>query len=77
MNVCELIEACGVENVQVQFLDSCADSIDWSAKSGTKIKFGTEIGLHRDPTIGTEKLGMIVWLDRDAVKAATVKAVAS
>jgi hypothetical protein len=67
MKLSELILAIGDDKVQLQNLDNCADTLDWSAKKGTKITFGTEIALTPD---GTEKMGLVVWLDRSAVKAA-------
>lgn len=67
MKMSELILAVGDENVQMQNLDQCAITLNYSAKSGTKITFGTEQPLRPD---GTERLGLIVWLPRDAVKAA-------
>lgn len=72
MNISELILAIGDENVKFQNLDHSAVSIDWTRKSGGKITFGTEeeIGMG-----GTKRLGLVLWLDRDAV-AAAVKAAA-
>lgn len=68
MKLSELITAIGDDNICLQSIDQCADTLDWSAKKGTRITFHTEIGLH--PTKGTDKLGIVVWLDRDAVKKA-------
>jgi hypothetical protein len=70
MKLSELILAVGDENVGIQNLDVCADTLDWSAKKGTKITFRTDQRLIFDT--GTEKLGLVIWLDRDAVKKATV-----
>lgn len=67
MKLSQLILAIGDENVAIQNLDQCADTLDWTAKKGTKIKFGTEVPLTPN---GTAKLGLVVWLDRDAVAAA-------
>lgn len=67
MKMSELIIACGDENVQFQNLDQCASDINYSAKKGTKITFGTEQPVNLN---GTEKLGLVVWLDRKAVAAA-------
>ena len=64
----ELILAIGDDNVEFQNLDQCATALNYTAKSGTKITFGTDIPLH--PTEGTRKLGLVLWLDRDAVKKA-------
>lgn len=63
----ELILSVGDDNVAIQNLDACADSLDYNIKRGTKITFGTEVALTPN---GTEKLGLVVWLPRDAVKAA-------
>ena len=67
MKMSELILAVGDDNVQFQNLDNCATSLNYSAKSGTKITFGTEQPLTPD---GTERLGLVVWLPRDVVKKA-------
>lgn len=71
MKLSELILAIGDDHVQLQNLDTCADTLDWSAKRGTKITFGTEVRLTPD---GTERMGLVIWLDRAAVKAALAKA---
>lgn len=67
MKMSELILAIGDDNVEFQNLDQCATDLNYSHKSGTTIKFGTQRKL--TPT-GMDKLGLILWLDRDAVKAA-------
>jgi len=67
MKLSELILAVGDENVAIQNLDVCADTLDYNVKSGTKIRFGTEVAMTME---GTEKLGLVVWLPRDKVKAA-------
>jgi len=72
ISLSQLIVACGDEKVQFQNLDQCAKSLDYHHKRGTSITFGTEMNIHADQ--GTEKLGLIVWLDRDAVKAAIARA---
>lgn len=61
----DLIKAVGDEKVKIQNLDVAAIRLDYSSKSGTKITFGTDQLLL--PT-GTEMLGLVVWLPRDAVK---------
>lgn len=72
MNAAELINAVGIDNVKVQFLDTCASDLNWSAKSGsTKIRFETDVALTPD---GTELLGMVVWLPRDGVSKAMAAA---
>lgn len=67
MKLSQLIAACGDDNVQFQNLDQCASDLNYTAKSGTKITFGTEEPIDLK---GTRKLGLVVWLDRDAVRAA-------
>lgn len=71
MKLSELILAIGDDNVQLQNLDTCADTLDWSAKKGTTVKFGTEVGITPE---GLNKLGLVIWLDRAAVKAAMAQA---
>jgi len=63
----ELILSVGDEKIGIQNLDDCAIALDYSAKSGTKITFGTNQSIDLN---GTVKLGMVIWLDREAVKAA-------
>lgn len=66
MKIGDLINACG-ENIAFQNLDQCASDLDYSAKSGTRIKFCTDQPLDLN---GTRDLGLIVWLPREAVKSA-------
>jgi hypothetical protein len=65
MKLSDLIAAYGDEVVQFQNLDRCTIYLDIT-KSGTNITFGTEQPFTPD---GTEKLGIVVWMDRDRVKA--------
>lgn len=68
MTVTELIAAVGGdEKICFQPLDACATSLDWSAKSGSKITFGSNVAITPE---GTAQLGLVVWFDRAAVKAA-------
>lgn len=67
MNLSSLILAVGDDNVQFQNLDQCASDINYSAKKGTKITFGTDCPVNLD---GTEKLGLVLWFDREAVAKA-------
>jgi hypothetical protein len=60
----ELIAAYGDDKVQFQNLDQSAISLNMNGAT-TKITFGTEQRLNLD---GTEKLGLVIWLDRDRVK---------
>lgn len=65
----ELIARYGDDNVQFQNLDTCATSLNMS-KNGTKITFGTEqrIGLN-----GTDRLGLVLWFDREKIAAITAE----
>lgn len=65
MRLSELIAAVGDDNVKFQNLDQSAISLDWSRKSGGRITFGTEEAII--PGDGTERLGLVLWLDRKAV----------
>lgn len=71
MKTSELIAAVGDDKVGIQFIDSCGITLDWDHKKGTRITFGTDAALGPN---GTVRMGMIVWMDRDAVKAAIAKA---
>lgn len=68
MKLSELIAAYGDDVVQFQNLDHCTISLNM-IKGVTKITFGAEqqpISLN-----GTEKLGLVVWLDRAKVAEIT------
>lgn len=67
MKLSALIAAIGDDKVGIQNLDDCASSLNYNIKTGSKITFGTD---QRIDPMGTEKLGLVLWLDRDAVKAA-------
>jgi hypothetical protein len=71
VKISDLILAIGDDNVQFQNLDHCATDLNYSAKRGTKITFGTEQPVDLK---GTAKLGLVLWLDRAAVAAAIAKA---
>ena len=66
MKLSHLISEYGDDAVQFQNLDQCATDLNMGkkGKKGTKITFGTE---QRIDLKGTEKLGLIVWMDRDRV----------
>jgi hypothetical protein len=64
LKLSDLITQCG-DDVQFQNLDQCAKSLDYHHKKGTTITFGTEMNVHAPQ--GTEKLGLVVWLDRSKV----------
>lgn len=68
MKMSELILAIGDDNVEFQNLDSCIKAAKYNHKNGTEITFGTDMQLH--PSKGTQKLGLVLWLDRDAVSKA-------
>lgn len=63
MRLSEMIAAYGDEIVQFQNLDECATSLNVN-KGVTKITFGTEQPISLD---GTEKLGLVVWFDREKI----------
>ncbi len=65
LKLSELIASYGDDRVQFQNLDQCAKSLDFHHKKGTTITFGTEMNIHASQ--GTEKLGLVVWLDRKRV----------
>lgn len=60
LKLSELIAAYGDDIVQFQNLDHCLDSLRMN-NGISKITFGTEQPVNLD---GTDKLGLIVWLDR-------------
>lgn len=71
MKLSELIAACGDETVEFQNLDQSAISLDYRHKKGTTITFGTTMDINAPQ--GTRKLGLVVWLERDAVAEAVRK----
>ncbi len=64
MRLSELIAAYGDDKVLFQNLDHCAKTLDYHHKKGTTLTFGTDekIGVN-----GMEKLGLVLWFDRDRV----------
>ena len=64
MKMSEMIAAYGDDNVQFQNLDVCGDSLNMN-NGKTKITFGTEQRLNLN---GTEKLGLVLWFDRERLK---------
>lgn len=70
MNLSELIAAVGDANVRFQKLDDCAQSMSLT-KHGSRITFVTPERIGID---GLDKLGLIVWLDRDAAAKAIAEA---
>lgn len=67
MKISDLILAVGDDNVRFQNLDQCTNHLNYSAKKGTTITFGTDQTCDLN---GTTDLGLIVWLPRDAVARA-------
>lgn len=65
-----LLNAIGDDGIGFQNLDHSTIKADWSAKSGSKITFGTDQPLTPE---GTEKLGLIIWLDREQVAEAMTR----
>ena len=61
----KLIAEYGDDKVQLQNLDVCAATLDYHHKRGTTVTFGTDAKIGPN---GMEKLGLIVWLDRERVK---------
>lgn len=64
MKFSELIAAYGDDKVQFQKLDECATNYS-AGKQGSKITFGTDETFSLN---GTEKLCLILWMDRERVK---------
>lgn len=64
MKLSELIAAYGDDKARWQNLDHCASSLNMG-KRGTTITFDTDERLNPS---GTERLGLVVWLDRERVQ---------
>ena len=69
MKLSELIAVYGDDKVEFQNLDQCATSLNMG-KQHTTITFGTPQRLDLN---GTQKLGLVVWLDRKRVAEITQK----
>jgi hypothetical protein len=69
MKLSELIAAYGDDAVEFQNLDQCATNFQMT-KKGTLVTFGSERTFGID---GTDKLGLVVWLDRKRVKEITAE----
>ena len=65
MKMSELIAKYGDDAVGFQNLDHCARDLNMN-KGKTWITFGTEQPINFN---GTQKLGLVLWLDREKVKA--------
>lgn len=63
MKMSELIKAYGDDRVAFQNLDQCATALNMK-KGETKITFGTVERLNPN---GTERLGLVLWMDRERV----------
>jgi hypothetical protein len=60
MKLSELIARYGDEHIQFQNLDQCTERLDMN-RGVTKITFGTEQPIDMN---GTQRLGIVVWMDR-------------
>lgn len=70
MKLSELIAAVGDDNVQFQNLDN--DIVRLTTKNGhSEITFGTQMPAALSETV---KLGLVIWLDREAVTKVTTAA---
>ncbi len=67
MKMSELILAIGDDNVEFQNLDHSATDLNWTATRGSRITFVSQQPISPE---GTQKLGLVLWLDRKAVKSA-------
>lgn len=66
MKLSELISIIGDDNIGVQSIDTCVHSIQ-TVKHGTRVAFNTDQTFNFD---GMEKMGLVVWIDREQAKAA-------
>ena len=70
MKISELVLAIGDDNIQFQNLDHSIDTLKMVGAT-TKVTFGTEEPFSIK---GTERLGLVLWLERQAVADALDKA---
>lgn len=68
MKLSELITAVGDDNVMFQNLDNDIVRLSTKSNGQSEITFGTKAATDLN---GTQKLGLVIWLDRDAVEKAT------
>lgn len=61
----ELVSDIGNENITMQNLDECAVELSRSNNNVTKITFLTDMPFDMR---GTERLGVVLWFERDAVR---------
>lgn len=64
MNLSKLLAQYGDDALQFQKMDDCVVSLQLT-KQGSKATFVTPVAFGSD---GFQKLGLIVWLDRDRTK---------
>lgn len=65
----DLIDAVGLDNIEVQELDSCATDFV-RGRNRNKITFATDQEWDFRNLAGpTEKYGLILWMDREEVEA--------
>lgn len=72
MKLSSLISAVGDDNVMFQNLDNDLIRINTRSDGQSELTFGTQA---QTTPNGTEKLGVVVWLDREAVEQAIKEAV--
>lgn len=65
LGISELVAKIGDADIELQNLDTCGISLDYHHKKGTTITFGTSMNISAPE--GTEKLGLVIWLDRKRV----------
>lgn len=64
MGIIELLQKIGEDNVRLQPLDQCVTDMKMS-RGINKYTFESEVSFSLD---GPQKMGLVVWLDRDKVK---------
>lgn len=63
MNIIELLQAIGVDNIRLQFLDQSLTNMN-ALKRGNKYTFESEVPFDLN---GPAKQGIVLWLDREQV----------
>ncbi|MFN1184666.1 hypothetical protein ACK0NM_22170 [Pseudomonas aeruginosa] len=71
MNIVELIEAVGMDNIEAQSLNKSVLKAN-TVKDETVVKFVTKSMTPTDFVLGT-KIGLILWFDADKFNAAVDK----
>ncbi|BAU16343.1 hypothetical protein FDH89_gp15 [Pseudomonas phage phiR18] len=71
MNIVELIEAIGMDNIEAQSLNKSVLKAN-TVKDETVVKFVTKSMTPTDFVLGT-KIGLILWFDADKFNAAVDK----